>query len=165
MRAKLIKTENGYGLEGCGLIAFVSSRRPVHKHHKLSLKNCQSIERGYDLDELAELECSNPTLSWENDYAIEKFKAGFKIALELIDDKKFTEDSMSLAYVLGVKGDIVRFNKLLDSRLEKTEWDVEIKMRSKTIDELRESGEGFLNNKNLHVVELDEHGCLILKKA
>lgn len=41
----------------------------------------------YDLDELAMEECNNPDLSWENDYAKEKFKAGFQKALELLTNK------------------------------------------------------------------------------
>jgi hypothetical protein len=38
-------------------------------------------------------------------------------------------------------------------------------MRSKNIDELRESNEGFLNDKNLYIPKLDADGCLILRNS
>ena len=53
MKGKLIKTSNGiYDLfEGTRFISTTDS--PDGTANKLSLKNCQAIERGYDLDELA----------------------------------------------------------------------------------------------------------------
>ena len=47
--------------------------------NKLSTKNCQAIECGYDLDELAEKACPDVISS-----AHSAFKAGFQKALELM---------------------------------------------------------------------------------
>ena len=121
MKAKLIKTENGYGLKDCELIAFVSSRRPEHKHHKLSLKNCQAIERGYDLDELADENTSDCDASgcYPEDY----FKQGFQKALEILGDKKFSDVNMEDAYYFGsrkLRGEYLDFIKTF----QQTEWDV-----------------------------------------
>lgn len=43
------------------------------------------------------------------------------------------------------------------------EWKVDIRMRSKNIDELRESREGFLNNPNLWIPDI-EHNCISIQK-
>jgi hypothetical protein len=104
MKAKLIKTENGYGLKDCELIAFVSSRRPEHKHHKLSLKNCQAIERGYDVYELAK---ENYHKFWsvvdESEMLDHTFGyvEGFQKALEILGDKKFSEKELTMLFAYG----------------------------------------------------------------
>ncbi len=60
MKAKLIKTENGYGLEGVEIIAFYSSKRLVHNHYKLSKQNCDEIFWGlYDTEIEVEIEQVN----------------------------------------------------------------------------------------------------------
>jgi hypothetical protein len=46
---------------------------------------------------------------------------------------------------------------------EQSEWDVEIQMRSKNIDKLRESKEGFLNNPNLNVPVIENGYIKIIK--
>ena len=121
MEGKLIKTENGYGLKDCELIAFVSSRRPEHKHHKLSLTNCQAIERGYDLDELLKKEIANGKLHPNDGAKKEGIERGIQIALEIFGDKKFSGEDLMEAYSRG------QTNSPIQS-LQLVEWDVEIEM-------------------------------------
>ena len=64
-------------------------------YKKLSLKNCQAIENGYDLDELARNyvdEQPNDFLYTTDEYwnAQVDFKKGFQKAMELMD-KKYSE--------------------------------------------------------------------------
>ena len=48
--------------------------------------------------------------------------------------------------------------KTLVKNLHSTkEWKVKIRMRSKNIDEIRESGEGFLNNPNLWIPDVEHN--------
>lgn len=60
-----------------------------------------------------------------------------------------------------------KMRKYMKSFLERyigeSEWDVEIEMRSKNIDELRESKEGFLNNPNLYVPVVENGYINIIK--
>ena len=52
---------------------------------KLSLKNCQVIELGYDLDDISrDFDYSYDT------FATSCFKDGFQKALEILSDKKFS---------------------------------------------------------------------------
>ena len=53
---------------------------------KLSLKNCQAIENGYDLDELAEKRFGK---SLHHASSRHSFKEGFQKAVEILGDKKF----------------------------------------------------------------------------
>jgi hypothetical protein len=74
MEAKLIKTpEQLYKLEFYNDKNMLACAKGL-----LSLKNCQAIENGYDLDELAE------NAFGDNDAGYVGFKLGFKKALELM---------------------------------------------------------------------------------
>lgn len=154
MRATLQKTENGYGLKE--MVAFVSSVRPDHKHKKLSLKNCQAIELGYDLEELTKKirglmminGTSNGTIDHPNtDRMVSLFQNGLII---LTRDKKFTEDDVMLAWdagvmsnsictttYLGLKRDeqLKRHREsyqldLIQTSLQQNEWAVEVEMEN-----------------------------------
>ena len=144
---------------------------------KISLKNCESIKNGFDLDELAKTKYGYDKTEMfscvELDCKSEGFIEGAKTILELMGNKKFTEQdvrkAINEARFCSVTDEFgsVRFHyeddKIIQS-IQQNEWEVEIEMRSKDVDELRESGEGFLNNKNLYVPKLDSNGCLILKR-
>ena len=178
MKAKLIKLElhDGYRLDDENGLLIASTLDSCK--NKLSLKNCQAIERGYDLDELAiqkYLIENTGTMFMPNKHEVnnvfrqEGFKEGFQKALELMGDKAFNEQDMKFIFACGrnyqITGDTdCNFYNAIQS-LKQTEWDVEIEMRSKDIDELRESNEGFLNNSNLYIPELDADACIILKLA
>ena len=157
MKAKLKKQVSG----GFYLL---DENNNITSHHHLSLKNCQAIELGYDLDELAEERLkSHITFKNEQDYSKIKggFIIGFRTALDCMGDKKFSEVDMNKAFRLGhsLQTDITLkkkeykpsghfFEELIQS-LQQTEWDVEIEMKY---------------HPTFQIVKLDADGCLILKR-
>jgi len=97
----------------------------------------------------------------------------------LFDDVKsdFTIEDIKKAYIQGgfdsngiarkMNPDIKSYNsaeEYIESILSKNSVEVKVKMRSKNIDELRQSNEGFLNNQNLWIPELDNNGNVILER-
>jgi hypothetical protein len=147
--------------------------------YKLNLENCKTVARGYDLDEDALEEMAEDMLrskDWDNDITlpfnggyIKGVIEGFKKAVELMGDKKFTEDDLDNAFECGYEmfDSTGKYNDILvefKKSLQQTEWDVEIVTRSKNIDELRESKEGFLNNNNMRVPVLNSMGEIQLKR-
>ena len=106
------------------IVASNNPKTPTTK--KLSLKNCQAIENGYDLDELAcdEIGIDISVINHidnkviENDsvstpiheagalgaglyHRVKGFEIGFQKAVELLGDKKFSEKDMSKAWSEG----------------------------------------------------------------
>ena len=167
MKGKLVKRSNGrfdlYSIEDKNQINTIASSfdNPIGK---LSLKNCQAIELGYDLDGLVENfwkeEFMKPGLIDTNSY-----KEGFQKALEILGDKKFSEDDILKAIEMYYeKGKI--FIEIIQS-LQQTEWDVEIY----TLNDCQGDFEQC-NKENFNCVlctdtglpKLDENGCLILKR-
>ena len=129
MEGKLIKSEiHSYILEdnNGNLIGSIDDNDSIYK---LSLKNCQAIERGYDLDELAK-DCEiTPTYAHE-----QGFITGFQKAVEILGDKKFSEELLvDFVHFLNdrhfnkYKVDTDEVDLYLES-LQQTEWDVEIEM-------------------------------------
>lgn len=139
---------------------------------KLSIKNCQAIERGWDLDELADKHANQFMDGKDHFYG---FKAGFQKALEILGDKKFSEEDMSKAWSEGyhrkvdeLNGNGLRyFDKFIQS-LQTTEWEVEVLMKnSRTGKVINSESDLSWNEDGLcdeAVPILDENGCLILKK-
>ena len=149
MKAKLIKHEVDYYclLNDKGEVIADVNGGDIYK---LSLKNCQAIEREYDLDELAydystmsifidSRATEAPTIKEIEDaeYISEiAFKAGFRKALEILGDKKFTKEDLLKTWNKGAfygsteLGNIHYFNGHLKS-LQQNEWDVEIEMEEK----------------------------------
>ena len=149
-------------------------------YKKLSLKNCQAIENGYDLDEIRKLadedfECELGDGSTNNESINSMLKKsnangaewGFQKALEILGDKKFSEEDMKKVYLNSSKyewfGDCIK-------SLQQTEWDVEIEMENK-----QQLTNGYKNQpdnvigfiaayENVVVPKLDADGCLILKR-
>lgn len=120
MEGKLIKLgENDY-------ILHVNNKPFAYK--KLSLKNCQAIENGYDLDELVNMETEKYGTLTPKSFR-RGFLYGFQKALELIGDKKFSEEDVLDAWEDGTTNNhpLTKSKKenLLKS-LQQTEWDVEI---------------------------------------
>ena len=118
--------------------------------NKLSIKNCKAIENGYDLDELAG-EYANKELNVEltskagNFYGFSSsFKEGFQKALEILGDKKFSEEDVKKAIEFGMKSYHswkVRNEDEFIQSLQQTEWDC-----------------------TFNPDEKDSDGCLILKR-
>ena len=129
----------------------------IEPFYKLSLKNCQAIERGYDLDELAIDEIpdsSSTTLQVQR----MRFIHGFQKALELLGDKKFTYNQMVSAITESSISH--RLPSLIIQDLQQTEWDVEIET---TCDGLQ-TGLCMPEICDCNIIpKLDEKGQLILK--
>ena len=174
MKAKLIKRSNGrfdlYSIEDKNQINTIASSFDNPKG-KLSLKNCEAIELGYDLDELAKVFHEQHKFASSHIADITSFKLGFQKALEILGDKKFTENNIDEAFDAGYEmlDSPKNYNDVLKEfkeSLEPTEWDVEIVM-----DKDCYSSAGRCDNSTMGdciictpVTYLkDADGCLILK--
>ena len=174
MEAKLIKTvTDNYILvdvtkefHGEGYLLGTTT---VSDAPRLSFKNCQAIERGYDLDELA-IESSREYFIKPIESPIFTFgyEEGFQKALEILGDKKFSEEDMkSFArnYYREIRENTsnLLWTQLADKcieehiqSLQQNEWDVEVEKENVMHDY---NGNISLGAK----FKLDADGCLILK--
>jgi hypothetical protein len=174
MKAKLIKTEVNYILEdNKGVV--IASTSLKKEGLSLSLKNCQSIERGYDLDELLDnITPKNGTTGNISERI--GFVKGFQKAMELMGDKKFSiNEVVELCKILisnPFETSGKTYQELTDNyiqSLQQTEWDVEIEMICPHPKDTYVCGiqygcdEDGCNHPN-QVPYLDVDGCLILKK-
>jgi hypothetical protein len=129
MKGKLIKINGEYLLN------------PSIVGTKLSLKNCQAIERGYDLDEDALEEMAEDMLQskdWDNDITL-PFNGG---------------------YIKGVIEGFQKALELVEHRLSKeTEWQVEIEMEF-----VGRGKHGIGSEVNHYMPKRDADGCIILKR-
>ena len=130
---------------------------------KLSIKNCQAIEGGYDLDELAYSSFPNGTFETsEIDLGLDMYKLGFQKALEILGDKKFSEDDViniaEYVRVASQSSPSVRTKDLFNEyqSLQQTEWDVIVEMEWV-------QSTSILGNPH-QTPKLDENGCLLLKR-
>ena len=142
--------------------------------YKLDLNDVKKIISGFDVEKIAE-----ELFPKRNSFSVYEggqrngFVKGFSEALRLNSDKQFTYDDMVMIYNLGrdeksksqVMGTYYDTHKEWIEMITKkeSEWDVEIEMRSKNIDELHESKEGFFNNPNLHVPVVENGYVNIIK--
>ena len=144
---------------------------------KLSIKNCEAIENGYDLDELARQEAEKIHIkSSHEDWDVweclvreeaHSIKIGMVKMLELMGDKKFSQEDILKAIAFDQYhfeyGEITSYKKDEEKEefiqsLQQTEWGVEIITKPYT-----EVNEGFeLESKR--EVKLDADGCLILRR-
>ena len=186
MKGTLIKKENHYYFwssdwnpeKNEGFVA--NSEGTVER--KLSLKNCEAIENGYDLDELAsqryiikntgDMFMPNPH-EVNNIYRREGFKEGFQKALYILGDKKFSVKDMeklmfaTIEFTEQKEGETYPFLKDFIQSLQQTEWDVEV------VTEKDCYGSAGICDKSTMagciictpVTYLrDENGCLILRR-
>lgn len=163
MKAELIKRQDRWDLyseDGHKIASTVPNSKV-----KLSLKNCEAIANGYDLDELAKSEAIKISETEVRDEKLERiYKRGFQKALEILGDKKFSEEelkrAMSAALSIGygrrfhVKDKQLKIDPYIQL-MQQTEWNVEIEqvLVTSSIE-----GEAKWENK------LDNNGCLILKR-
>ena len=156
MKAKLIKDKyvNDFYYLMVGIDTFATTHKESFRI--LSLKNCQAIERGYDLDKLIE-EAIIQVVDKNEQVGLFDigFLKGFLKALEILGDKKFSEDDVNLAFILGKNRDESRINQLINSKLQQTEWDVEVEM----VPALSNNGNAYYGD----IPKTDADGCLILK--
>jgi hypothetical protein len=165
-RFELVKREDHYGLyneDGHKIAATIDGC-----NSKLSIKNCESIANGYDLDELAK------NIKTEDGFEHKQsFISGFQKALEILGDKKFSEKDVRDAYYHGeqdsyMKGGLTKQkeDEYIQS-LQQTEFEVEIVMGTlcrqiDCVDDAR-----LIESKIVWGKEdpmLDKNGCLILRK-
>lgn len=178
---KLIKNVVGeYHLIADKCPDFVSISEPVtngfviaslsHKETdflKLSQKNCDSIALGYDLDELFQREIDElmftGNLEDPSEYRSGMYK-GAKILLEILADRKFTEEDMIKfsEYCLNNNDCFSDLNDNLSKfqSLQQNEWEVEI---------ITEPLQGEINGCNWVVggskrPKFDSEGNIILKR-
>ena len=189
MDAKLIKVLEHYHLyDGDKAIATTIVGNPMLLPN-LSLKNCQEIERGYDLDDcvdyfekgklyiqqdgviiLAGENGNNGIIiqdpletrgvgHYSDEWNPKAFCEFKQKALEILGDKKFTEDDMRKAMDTSINYEIKRdaqsYQEKIDflKSLQQTKWEVEIVM-------------DICGDKVYAVPEpkLDADGCIILKR-
>ena len=168
MEGKLKKIGNEYKLYAQDDRCIATTQESPYK--KLSLKNCESVNNGYDLDELSTSRLStrfNENGGYHKFVFVEAYKEGFLKAMELLGNKKFSEEDIILF------GEYCRsdFDGLLKTKalyneyqsLQQTEWDVKI--------EIEPYHDGnFIDDGKTHIIEaklrprLDVDGCLILKR-
>ena len=184
MRAKIFKTNK------CDYI-LVDSTKEVYEEgyvigtsresdaFRLSIKNCQMIERGYDLEELVEEIYPENNIKSRydlNSHLSERigFRAGFKKCLEILGDKRFSEKELTMLFAYGhqigmnsvlaiqsqhspqpmPKPDSDRLRDEFIQSVQKKEWDVEVEMEEVAI------GDKYTPEPK---PKLDEDGCLILR--
>ena len=173
MDAILIKEAGGYDLyridEDGKRVTFASTQ---DYKQKLSHKNCQAIELGYDLDELFNKVDSSIDY---HEFDFTSFKHGANAILEILGNKKFSEEDIKQAYLIGCDKQTTssyHVEKNIQS-LQQTEWDVVIVTKpfvsvSLIIVDFSEDTPVDVLNVKKEVVEegyaLDEDGCLILRK-
>jgi hypothetical protein len=186
MKATLIKDEDGYNLMISGRTFATTDFRGVHPsansatEHKLSLNNCQAIENGYDLDELAEntyreypTDLKDATYHYNRDYQVHKkrkaFIKGFQKAVEILGDKKFSVSDMeklmfkTIEFTEQEQGETYPFFKSFIQSLQQTEWAVEICCYIGNGDKESDSFKDPLVT-NTGIPKLDAYGCLILRR-
>lgn len=196
MKAKLIKeTENRYYLTVEGKIMAALDGHPLKSiTNKLSLKNCQAIELGYDLDELALKFMIDESYGEQSTDLWKGYLFGFQKALKILGDKKFSEEDMRKAYNQGgidgarcesIADDYDNYEDIQEAReygeecekefiqslQQPTEIDVEIvtspvKGKSKIIGAVKGiKGSGNKITIYNQLPELDADGNLILKRV
>ena len=176
MKAKLIKKDDHYFLEvepytlstlQKHTIIANTFDKPKGDILQLSLKNCQAIERGYDLDELADEYCTHEPKNAKElrDVNLVKlgFRDGFQKALELMGDKKFSKgdiayimNMMQIYHGLSFDEAITKFESL-----QQTEWNVIVEMEESHEYEMCSNPK---DHTSCLIPKLDADGCLILKE-
>ena len=182
MKAKLHKMESGYILSLNGDIddpyAIVNEELAKdYEWYKLSLKNCQAIELGYDLDELVMGYDLYENINFVGQ--MRTYKAGFQKALEILGDKKFSEEDIKETIRIAQNIQIDEITHVLTEYKESqilqmlnrqfSEWDVEVEMICPHPEDTYVCGiqhgcdEDGCNHPN-KIPFLDKDGCLILKR-
>ena len=177
MNAKLYKTEKeNYVLvdptKGTYDDGYMLGTSRESQYNKLSIKNCQAIECGYDLDELAKEEAIKISETEVRDEKLKRiYKRGFQKALELNNTKLYTLEDMMNCWnkALTFQDHKELFGYHIQS-LKQTEWDVEV-VTQKYLEGYEMIGhqKGVYGSGNRIPIynskpKLDADGCLILKR-
>ena len=164
MKENLVKREDRWDLYDVDGHKIASTLKGCS--NELSIKNCQAIELGYDLDEIKR-KVFDGFDGQPNSFTIAAVERTIQIMLELMGDKKYSEEDVKLAIEYGIQSvlqaipGVTSTQSILDAykqELQQTEWDVEIEMEN-AVEIFRD---GTINE--LNIPKLDKDGCLILKK-
>ena len=149
MEGRLKKIGNEYKLYAQDDSCIATTHESPYK--KLSLKNCEAVANGYDLDELADYHFG--IVGSEGISSTHSFKVGFQKALEILGDKKFSESNLRIgcSSLLNLEKEEGELSEVFTEKqyrhidnyiqsLQQTEWDV-----------------------SFNSDEKDSEGCLILK--
>ena len=158
MKGKVFKTGNDYLLKDINgeTLAITSG---TMEGRMLSPKNCQSIERGYDLVDIKK-KIFNGFDGCPDSFTLAAVERTIEVMIELMGDKKFSEDDViSIIEKSRKTGLTIQYLSLAN---QQTEWDVEI------VEECLDKNCDGINKKGVCITtgkpKLDEEGCLILKK-
>ena len=182
MKAKLIKSDIQYRLHNEEGIVIATSL----ENGKLSIKNCQAIENGYDLEELAcdkigidisvlkhidsKLEShSSPCVPLNEGgcvgaglyHMVKGFEIGFQKALEILGDKKFSKDSLIDFYIDKTGYGMDMWSKEENSTMSIVAEYIESLQQTEWDVEIEWEKDTELFNI---CPKLDANGCLILKR-
>ena len=166
MKAQLVKRQDRWDLyiEDGSKIASSAPNPMV----KLSIKNCEAIENGYDVFKLA-YDSSKEFLieSTHSPSFTFGYEQGFQKALEILGDKKFTLEEMMNCWNKALKFQDHKetLGEHIQS-LQQTEFDVEIEMENSLSNGYKNQPDniiGFIAEYK-SVPKLDSEGCLILKR-
>jgi hypothetical protein len=161
MKATLIKEKEGvYSLLDSN--RFISTTECKDgTPNKLSLKNCEAIANGYDLDELSTSRLStrfDENSGYHKFVFVEAYKEGFLKAMEILGDKKFSEKQL-------------KHNMLQLFYLEKNEYEAEAFFRERQLAFIENSIQSLQQTEFDVIVETvglsylrDKDDCLILKR-
>lgn len=145
------------------LVATTSEEDEYIELAKLSMENCDEVASGYNLDELADK--ANGYL--ESHFIFnEGFKAGAKAILELLGDKKYSEEDLRSAIFFGQGMELWKEEEQIKNyiqSLRQNEWDVEIVMDEEK-EFIFDPAMGISQGHYLDKPKLDADGCLILKR-
>lgn len=130
-----------------------------YEWYKLSIKNCQAIERGYDLVDIKK-KIFNGFDGCPDSFTLAAVERTIEVMMELMGNKKFSEDDVISIIEKSRKTGLTSQYLILAN--QQTEWDVEIveECLDKNCDGINKKGECITTGKP----KLDKEGCLILKK-
>lgn len=177
MKQRLIKVENDYRLLdknnsiiGTTDLEYQQAFSDVCQ--KLSIKNCEVVENGYNLDELSLNFVSRDGLFVRNPYneagwiaATNGFVEGFQKALEILKEKN--KELYEFARDCATNWDCDKSGHIYDTPcrmcdaknlLKQTEWDVIIEMEN------YELSDDHGNSISCERPKLDANGCITLKR-
>jgi hypothetical protein len=164
MNTKLYKTEKeNYILvdpsKGTYDVGYLLGTSRDSQVNKLSIKNCQAIERGYDLVDIKK-KIFNGFDGCPDSFTLAAVERTIEVMMELMGNKKFSEDDVISIIEKSRKTGLTSQYLILAN--QQTEWDVEIveECLDKNCDGINKKGECITTGKP----KLDKEGCLILKK-
>ena len=138
-------------------------------YKKLSLKNCQAIANGYDLDEIKR-KLFGGFDGQPDSFTIAAVERTVEIMFEILGHKKFSETELYRAFLINSAGNNTTlentFKEIVLPMFQQAEWDVEVEMENSLTNGYKNQPDnviGFIAEYK-SVPKLDSDGCLILKR-